>query len=322
MKSAKFFAAILVVLFAVVVLSGKTASALATENITCTGVADEGLFYAAMMLDSDVVINVTGDCVFSDALNVGYWYVDSLVINGNGSVFSPDGAYNDGALMNVMGVDLTINDVTMMQGGLDLVNLYHAIIGVGDTGAPTTVNLQNVTIDGFMAGIAIVSEGGAEFVLNAEGLVIINTKPIVADGTFGLIGDSVSAAIAVVRFDSVPTEAIVNWTRGRSDADYATVTFDGSGISINGEEVSGFAPSGLTHIGWMDYLGSNNAVNKLVNCGFPVGSQWDICADEETSGGGLGAPNTGIFENGSLIGIFAALSSVSVIGFIAGKRFA
>ena len=292
---AKLIIATLLTILTATILSTQTYAA-SSVDVYCDGLDDQEKISA--VLANDTTINIYGDCVFSHTLFVSDY--DGIVLQGDGSTTVTQ--YSDDAYFGIISFvssKATVNNLTLLfDPSAPILDGKNEGFNIDGSGSSLTFN--NVVIDGFNTGVAFHSTSTGN-TMTANGLVIINVKD---QEIFP--GFMVNIAIGANHEND-----IINWISGRSDADIAIgviasetsmssfaqrVTIDGDVLSesdfiIALEIFEGFGG-----------FGTIIPINRFVNCGFPVGSQYDICPDtdggEEPGDGDNGneieAPGTGV----------------------------
>ena len=289
----KYITAALIAMFATIVLSTTLTYAATSVDVYCDGVDDQEKIFN--VLADDTIINIYGDCAFTSYLTIsGY---NGLVLQGDGNTtFTKYAPFFPGIIAPRNNSSLTINDIIMIRdpatpdadgdGANEAIDVYSS-----------NIYLNNVIMDGFSGGITFNGSGS---VLTATGLVITNTRDMT------VLGLQINLAISLDDGNN-----IINWISGRSDAETAIGMFAlaadvpdiASRFSISNSVLSesDFEMTLEIFEGFGAFV-TTAPINKLVNCGFPVGSEWDICPDtgggEEPGGGNneneIEAPGTGI----------------------------
>ena len=307
----KLIAATSVAIFATIVMSTQTFAATSVD-VYCDGNDDQEKI--AAVLDDDVIINIHGECVLTDWLVIDG--MSNVVIEGNNSTITVSlASYDEEADIAIIGLmiangSVVINDVNLVLDSTMRGNALAFYVAASD------LHLNNVVVDGFGSAMLVLGEPIAEGSrVIANGFVASNVRGTV-DSLFG----PVNVAIGTAGGGNV-----INWVSGWSDAEWAVaLSFMGvpdiatenymvdSRVLLEGDFVM-FWDDGFM------VFGTINPVNQLVNCGFPVGSQWDICTE---TGGGDGengsdngneieAPGTGI---GSINTTILIVTSLLIIG--------
>ena len=298
----KYITATLIAVFTVTILSTTPTYAASSVDVYCDGNADQEKIN--LVWTNNTTINLHGDsngeCVFTDRF-VPYQYGDSLfdnvTVQGNGVIIKPSPDFSEmGMIEDGCGsTNITFSDFTLKNENF---------------GAPTfgfllcaeSVKLNNIKIDGYLGGILMESGN-----VDAEDLFITNAQSI-PDTTETL-------AVAFNSYHLSPSDeyytaqGTFNWVSGRSDAKYAIAIFgvlsaenNLTDITINGAVLREDDFGVLDEIG----LVTNTPINHFVNCGFPVGSGWDICPgtdggtgepDGGDNGNEIEAPGTGVLQN-------------------------
>ena len=298
-------------LLAIIVISTPTYAA-TTVPVECDGIDDQVKIEDA--LANDTIINIQGDCVFTGPIHIQD--IQNLVIEWNGNTITYSGEPGGGfsGFIWILNSNVTVNDMSIV---LDPAYPDDSVAFVVGEGGDLYVN--NVIVDGFSSAVLLYRQEGYINKVTATGLVMINSRSMA-----GL-------AMGVVILNE-SQDNVVNWISGRSDAEYA-VYLATSLIANNNIAINGLA-LGEEDFDMLDenvYL-TAAPINHLVNCGFPVGSEWDICPDtgngtEEPDGGDNGneieAPGTGIFRGG-FVSLSIIMTGISVVtgGLIAVKKFA
>ena len=319
----------LIAIFTITILSTTPTYAAISVDVYCDGDADQIKMYEAFA--NDVTINLHGDsngqCVFTFALGMGDRsgnYFDDIIIQGNGVtiITSPD--YSEQSELFVVNdqvviadtcgdkpsQNFTYNNFTLKNGNPEnFTGTGLGLMGFGFCGQNIN-NLNNITIDGFFSGV--YSGGGGGSVI-ANGLFVTNALTL----------PGMTETLAVFNEDNA-----FNWISGRSDAEYAIVSVDIGSIVVNGVAL-GEEDFDISGIFGEDVYFTNARINQLVNCGFPVGSQWDICIDtdgggEEPDGGNNGneieAPGTGISSSINTMTLSAVVLLIAGCGVMMVKR--
>ena len=309
----KLITAALVAMFTVTILS-TTPTYASSADVYCDGVEDEEKIVAVYA--NDTTINIHNDCVFTNGgIYIGGY--TGLILQGNGNTISAVYSYpifsgQDSMLRLGSGSSVIVNDLNfVLDSGFELTVAF-------DISGGSELRLNNVNVDGFPAGISLIYSGNT---LIATNFLVNNVSDLEVAPGF-----TINAAIISIQEDNV-----INWISGRSDAKHAVMTVIGSDITINNvvlqnEDLEFYDDE---TIGMPLYV-TTAPMNKLVNCGFPVGSQWDICPDtgsgtEEPEGGDNGedieAPGTGSNITSGMISASSILVLITVIsGFAIFRR--
>ena len=288
----------LIAIFTITILLSTTPTYAATSvDVYCDGVDDQEKFYTAFSTADEptFTINVIGDCIFSSELSINASY-DQLTIRGTGNNITADDSYSD-ILISIYGYDnsnTTIENINLNAGDAS------ASFGMSSGGSANLI-LNNINVNGFHGGI-VTEKPDLSTTISGNGLTITGTKSF--DIGFG----SVDAAILIF-LDNNDTHLTLDWNSGKSDADVAIAYYlvDGTLSSILSSSIGSAILQDTDFdsvpVGSDALFTTVSLINHFVNCGFPVGSQWDICPDtgngtEEPDGGNNGneieAPDTGI----------------------------
>ena len=302
----KLIASTLIAIFTITILLTTPTYAATSVDVYCDGVNDQDKIQP--VLADDTIINIHGDangeCVFTNNIKIQNY--TGVVLQGGQDItalIQSIDSYSIAGLIMVTNSSVTINNISLVR----------------DPSVPTEdeqeegmwvynsdLYLNNVTIDGsyiFKTGIVF---NGPNNTLTATDLLMTNMKNNPDDPSISII--LVNGGINI------------NWISGRSDAIVAFGMVGGSSdVTINGvvlgEEDFYIFDEGNVYI-------TSAPINHLVNCGFPVGSQYDICPDtgggtEEPDGGDNGneieAPGTGHL-GGGMSAIIFGISTLLLIG--------
>jgi hypothetical protein len=256
-------------------LSSHVAAA-STVDVYCDGVDDQEKILN--LLADDLTINLHNNCVFTGELLL--YQNSDIVLQGSGNTILVDYIEDLGQSILQYGGSLTINDVLMIASP-SFTN--EAILVFDDA----DLTLNNVIIDGFETGIVVYSLGVNSSSLTATGLVIKNTT-----------GATGSTGFADAAISSLGVNDRINWISGWSNAntaielgsDIGIYDFESKQFIINNLELSGADIIMLDELNDMLLPGASGSnvilfahtsqtINSLVNCGFPVGSEWDTCSE-------------------------------------------
>ena len=319
MKNLTKLIAALVAIFATIVMSTTSTHAASSIDVYCDGIDDQDKISAVLV--DDATINIHNDCVFTSALQISG---SGITLQGEGNTIF--GALDDIYLIRLSyGAAATVSDMILELS--DSFNIYYALFLSPSDFNLTTLNVNNVTINKFPMGISLAGMEGSVS-LTASGLVVTNTSSVD-------VGLGFDINIAILSGGN----NVMNWVSGRSDAEYAIFQSDFPGYTEM-DDISEVAKkviinentlSGSDFVSLSDDVrsyGTISPINHLVNCGFPVGSEWDICTNtggEEPEDGNNGneieAPGTGVnFGNNQVILIGCILTVIAGSMLVVQKK--